>query len=148
MKYKGLSIGYKHSCAYVYIWFSKSNRILYVGQTNDKNGVIGRAVSHVTNNGTLRDRCLEYGISMDEIDDFILLSYELPNERKYISTESSYRLAVEYTVQINMHRIRGNSNPPFRVISRVTYTEPASNTEIIKIASEIVSDFKRIYDYI
>lgn len=148
MKYKGFAIGYKEKCAYVYIWFSKEYKILYVGQTNNKNSVLGRAVEHVYKDGTLRMRCLEQGIDLDEINDFILLSYELPREKRFTSIESSYRLAVEYRVQSKMHNIRGNVNPSFRIISKVTYTDYASNSQIVKIAQEIIEDFIKIYNII
>lgn len=148
MKYKGLSIGYKNAHAYIYIWFSKEYRILYVGQTNDKNAVLGRAIAHVSENGTLRKRCLDQGLKLESITDFVLLSYDLPGERKFISTESSYRLAVEYKVQSGMHNLRGKVNPPFRLISKVTYTDHASESEIVKIAEEILYDFMEIYNLV
>lgn len=148
MKFKGLSIGYKRERAYIYLWVSKEMRVVYVGQTNEKNAVIGRAIGHISENGTLRKRCFEEGLVLENIDDFMLLSYELPNEKRFISVESSFRLAVEYLVQVKLHEVRAKLNPIFKIISKVTYTDCASDNNIIKIADDIVTDFVNIYKQI
>lgn len=148
MKYKGLAIGFKGMYSYIYIWYSKEHKIVYVGQTNDKNAVLGRAIAHSSEKGTLRKRCLEQGVRLDDVDDFILLSYNLPNKKIFTGVESSYRLAVEYKVQSIMHSLRGDLKPPFKLISKVTYTDHASNPNIVRIAQDIVNDFIKTYSVV
>ena len=94
---KSFYIGYKGKVeAYIYIWFTKSKGLVYVGETNNKNGVIGRANQHVTSNiGTLYNCVYDEGYDLYEIEDFVLLSYPLPREKKYLSEETSYRISVE-----------------------------------------------------
>lgn len=80
---RGFYIGYKGTLeAYIYIWFSKSTGFVYVGETNNIKGVVGRAVQHITNDtGTLYNRIYNKGYDINQINDFILLSYPLPREK-------------------------------------------------------------------
>jgi hypothetical protein len=97
------------SKAYIYIWYSKKWRVVYVGQTNDIRGTLGRAISHVQENGTLRMRFEDtVGEALELADDLIMISFPLPSEREFISLETSYREAVEFLVQTELQKIRGN----------------------------------------
>lgn len=132
--------------AYIYIWYSKKARIAYVGQTNERHGVVGRASAHISRHGTLRTRLLEKdGSSIEDFDDWVLMSYRFPFIKKYISNESSYRLAVEYLVQTLLIEERGKLNPPLRLISNVTYTDYCNSVQVRRLASEIIEEFKSSY---
>ena len=132
--------------AYIYIWYSKQGRCIYVGQTNEKHGVLGRARSHIGSTGTLRLRVHEKkGASIEEYDDWNLLSYRLPAQKNYTSIESSHRLAVEYLIQVKLLEIRGDLNPPLQIISNVTYSDYCSQPRIIRLAEEIIEEFKSSY---
>lgn len=91
---KSMYIGYKGRLeAYIYIWFSKSTKLVYVGETNNRHGVIGRADQHVGHKkGTLYNRVYDKGYDLDEINDFILLSYPLPREKSFFQK----KLLIEY----------------------------------------------------
>lgn len=144
---KSLYIGYKgRQEAYIYIWFSKENKVVYVGQTNNINGVVGRAVQHVTvGTGTLFNCLDEKGLDLYELNDLLLLSYPLPREKKFLSEETSYRISVEYLVQTNLYLMRQYTDDPFQIISHVT-TGPYIDLERIKnIAKKISDDFIELY---
>ena len=131
--------------AYIYIFVSPSNKIAYIGQTNSSMGVVGRAHQHFLSEGTFRGKIEEIGLTLDMLDDLMLLCYPLPDERRFISNESAYRLAVEYLVQVKLHKIRHQFKPWFYIVSNVTYTSYADYVEIDNIAEEIVQDFFQLY---
>ena len=141
---KHMKCSFDGRLAYIYLWYSKKWRIVYVGQTNGINGTIGRAINHIQPDGTLR-KCFkeETGLPLEYASDLYLLSF--PKDRVFTSAESSYRLAVEYRVQTKLLKIRGEISPCFKIISNVTYTDIASNQDIIKLADDIVEQFVNIY---
>lgn len=144
---KCFCIGYKGQLeAYIYIWFSKENGIVYVGETNNKNGVIGRANQHVCQDGTLYGRCYEKGYDINLIEDFILLSFPLPRERHFLSEDTGYRISVEYLVQHNIIEMNNRANRYYKVISNIS-TGPYTNYALIKkIAKEISETFIEVYN--
>lgn len=132
--------------AYVYIWFSKKYRVIYVGQTNSIRGTLGRARNHIGKFGTLRYRFEdEIGERLEAADDLVLASYALPQEPEYIGLETSYREAIEYLVQSDLLMARGTFIPSFKLISKVRYTDRASDAFIKRYAFEIVADFTARY---
>lgn len=140
-------IGYKGNIeAYIYIWFSKENGLVYVGETNNKNGVIGRANQHVQKGGTLYERCYEKGYELNEINDFILLSFPLPREKRFLSEDTGYRISVEYLVQHNLIEMNNQANKKYKIVSNIQ-TGPYTNlNKIKKIAEEISEKFINIYN--
>jgi hypothetical protein len=131
---------------YIYLWVSKEWRVIYVGQTNDKCGTLGRASGHVQKGGTLRVRFEEeVGTYLEEATDLVLLTYALPSKKEFISAESSYREAVEYLVQIKLRDIRANVFPPFNLISKIRTTARSSNVTLAEYADSIVGHFQEVY---
>lgn len=147
---KGLYIGFKgNKEAYIYIWFSKKNRLVYVGETNNANGVLGRAIQHIQpGSGTLYTKLYEKGFDLNEIDDFLLLSYPLPRQKRFLSEETSYRISVEYLVQKILIERRNEVANPFILLSQVTPGAFTGLAKIQHIAEEIVDDFLSIYKFI
>ena len=132
--------------AYVYLWISKKWQVVYVGQTNNVIGTIGRACGHLVPGGTLRYRFEEeVGVRLEEADDLFLVSYALPQEPEYTGEESSYREAIEYQVLYKLTFIRGQLRPTFKLISENRYNGRAANPLIEKYAEAIVSDFQTNY---
>lgn len=134
--------------AYIYIWVSKLYAILYIGMTNSSAGPIGRAGGHFSSKGTFRKRFIEEkGIGIEKVEDMILLSFPLPKKQLYISEESSYRESVEYLVQKELQLLRGMLYPSYDVVSwHERFPRRTGNTEVKKIANEIVVNFKSIYN--
>lgn len=145
---KSMFIGYKGNVeAYIYIWFSKSTRLVYVGETNNVNGVIGRANQHVIKNrGTLYNRVYDKGYNLYEIEDFVLLSYPLPREKRYTSEETSFRISVEYLVQKKLIENRINSKTSYELISNVDVGPHVGLAVVEQIANKIAEDFGEIYN--
>lgn len=132
--------------AYIYLWVSKKWQIVYVGQTNNALGTIGRAFGHLGENGTLRYRFEELvGVRLEEADDLFLISYALPRQPEYIGEESSYREAVEYQVLYKLTLLRGQMVPTFKLISENRYNGRAAYPSIEKYAESIVRDFQANY---
>lgn len=145
---KSLYLGYKGRLeAYIYIWFSKSTRLVYVGETNNVNGVIGRANQHVTyEKGTLYNRVYDKGYDLYSINDFVLLSYSLPREKRYTSEETSFRISVEYLVQKKLIENRIKSNTSFDIVSNVEVGPHTGLASVEKIADGIARDFFEVYN--
>lgn len=141
-------LGYKGNLeAYIYIWFSKLYRMVYVGETNNVNGVIGRANQHITREtGTLYNRFYDEGYDIAELNDLLLLSFPLPREKKFRSEESSYRISIEYLVQKFLLDLRSKSQNPYKLISQVTTGPYIEQKRLIAIATKISKDFLEIYE--
>lgn len=134
--------------AYIYIWVSKLYATIYIGMTNNSSGPIGRAHGHFTSRGTFRKRFLQQrGIGIEKIQDMILLSFPLPKNRVYTSEESSYRESVEYLVQKELQLRRGKYAPSYDIVSwHDRFPRRTSNSEVIKVASDIVQTFENNYN--
>ena len=118
------NIFYGNNQAFIYIWLSKSEKLVYVGQTNDRFGTWGRSFGHIQPQGTLRMRCEQIlGIDIDFIEDLVLVSYLLPQTIEFTGEETSFRLAVEYLVQIGLQEKRKDLIPTFRIISNVSISD-------------------------
>lgn len=83
---------------------------------------------------------------MDDIDDFILLSYPLPREKRFLSEETSYRITVEYLVQKKLIECRKDCDIPYELISNVVPGPHTSFPKMNNLADEIVTDFIHIYN--
>ncbi|WP_169314489.1 GIY-YIG nuclease family protein [Halobacteroides halobius] len=135
--------------AYIYILVSKKWEAVYVGQTNDALGTLGRLSSHMQPNGAFRKNFEnKIGIGLEKANDVMLLSFVLPSKSEFINAGSSYREAVEYLVQKELQIIRGNLDPSFKVISNVRYIDLASKSIVKKCARKIVNKFKEKYEYL
>ncbi len=132
--------------AYIYILYSKSQHALYIGQTNDRYGVVGRLCSHIRTKGTFRIRLNEkLGIQLYEIEDLQVFCYRLPNDPRYTGIERSYREGIEYLLQKQLHTIRGQLKPYVQVVSNVDYNEAASLKSVQRIAEKILQSFVAAY---
>jgi hypothetical protein len=136
--------------AYIYIWVSKVFSVLYIGMTNNSSGPIGRANGHFNSKGTFRKRFLqEKGIGVEQVSDMTLLSFPLPKKREYISEESSYRESVEYLVMKELQLQRGVFTPSYDIVSwHDRFPRRTTNSEVIKLATDIVNEFRVSYHLI
>ena len=132
--------------AYIYIWVSKTHKIIYVGMTNSRTGTLGRAQQHLDVKGTLRANFLnKIGYSIDSTIDLHLLSFRLPPSKSFSTTERSYREGVEYLVQKELLVLSGTLVPNYQVISWVRTSSRIGNGIVKKAARQIVDEFKIIY---
>ena len=130
---------------YIYLLYSRQERAVYVGQTNERSGVVGRLGGHVGPQGTLRVRLEERGVLLDEIADLAVYAHVLPSDRRFTGTDRAHREGVEHLVQKGLHRIRGELNPPLQVVSHVAYN-PASHLAVVqRTALEVLDGFVASY---
>jgi hypothetical protein len=146
------TLSYLSSCfigadrGYIYVLYSKNQHALYVGQTNDRAGTIGRLNAHISINGTFRIRLLEKeGVGLDEIDDLHMFSFSLPKDPRFTGLDRSYREGVEYLVQKHLHSVRGSLRPFMRIVSNVEYNDTAQLTLVQSTALEVFNEFLRTF---
>ena len=112
--------------------------------TNHRVGTLGRAAQHLDIKGTFRQRFEEHnGCSINLSEDLILFSFTLPNDKKFHTVERSYREAVEYLVQKDLLVLKNKLKHPFEPVSWVRTNQRISNSEVKKIATEIVFEFSQ-----
>lgn len=132
--------------AYIYIIFSKEHQFVYVGQTNQKYGTIGRLGEHIYTFGTLRERFREkIGLPLEQVKDLYLFSYCLGEEKMFTSLETTYREGLEYLVQCNLYYATENMENAFRIISNIRPNSTSSLSMIKSLATEITNVFISAY---
>lgn len=115
----------------------KPEPLVYIGQTCQKNGVLGRFYQHMSG-GTLTEIMIQKGIY--EFDDVSVLAIDLSEYNIFDDVYSRKREALEFLIQREM-RVEGCKTPiPFKVVSRVYYNGEVSNHKIEKLAKRIVKD--------
>jgi len=135
-----------NSFAFIYIIYTKEFNLIYIGQTNERCGTIGRLSSHLSQSGTFRNHFERItGYPLEVVKDLKILSFNLGGTKQFTSTDTTYREGVEYLVQKFLHEFSAKLPTYYRVIS---FTRPNSTTSlkyIKKLAREIASNFENIY---
>ncbi|MBM7842186.1 GIY-YIG nuclease family protein [Herpetosiphon giganteus] len=132
--------------AYIYIIYSNTHKALYIGQTNDRHGVIGRFAAHISTYGTLRTRLFDAGIDLNSVGDLNVFAYSLPNDARFIGIDRTHREGVEYLVQSRLYRARGKTIPAMRIISNVMPSSATTLAHIQNTAENVVMDFIKLYN--
>ena len=128
--------------AYIYIWFSKQYKVVYVGMTNNRVGTLGRASQHLDTSGTFRKRFEKHhGCSINLSDDLTMFSFLLTQDKKFTTVERSYREAVEYLVQKDLITRKTQLKYPFEIVSWVRESPRISNSVVQNVATQIVQEF-------
>lgn len=137
-----LHVNFDGKFAYIYIWFSEKKSIIYIGETKEEHGVVGRAREHVGSNGTLRSNVLEIGYKLEQVQDFLLFSFKLPLDERYTMQNSRFTKAIEYLVQYGISdQIISKKKKRYDIVSKVNYNENCEKDDIKHIAEKIVSEF-------
>lgn len=131
---------------YIYILYTKTECRVYIGQTNDRNGVIGRLAGHVSPGGTFRTRLADEGVLLDHIRDLHVFAFCLPHDPRYVGNDRSHREGVEHLVQKRLHMLRGDLNPPLRIVSYVEYNPAAEQQSVKRVADQVIEAFLRAYN--
>ncbi|HEX8600714.1 MAG TPA: hypothetical protein VF952_19630 [Chloroflexia bacterium] len=131
--------------AYIYILYSRNQRALYVGQTSDQSGVVGRLCAHISQGGTLRTRLYDHGVDLNDVDDLTVFAYRLPDDPRYTGIDRAYREGVEYLVQKGLRLDTGALRPALVIVSNVTYNEAATQVSIQNTAQLVLEAFKTSY---
>lgn len=125
----------------IYIWISIQEEIMYVGETNNYLGILGRAYQHIQEGGTLYNNVEKMiGMCIYNIKDLRLLNFPLPENKKFTSRCSIYREAVEYLVQKFIIENREKLKVQFRLISNVKSNDMVNKSYVISIAEDIFSE--------
>lgn len=136
------------------IYFMKPEGVVYIGETNAKNGPLGRLSLHMQkDSGTFYKRCYEnVSIDIDKIKDSIhMIAYNLDEYPVFCGdANKANRLALEYFVHNLMeeYSLDEETEIPFSVISHVKIAKRnVTNDEFIIIAKEIASSFYKMMPF-
>ena len=116
----------------------KPKPIVYVGQTCQKNGVLGRFFQHMTPGGTLTEIMLENEIY--EFEDISVVAVDLSEYGIFNDVYSRKREALEFIIQREMKVEGCKSSIPFKVVSRVYHNSEVANHRLDKLAKQIVKN--------
>ncbi len=131
--------------AYIYILCSKKLHILYVGQTNDRGGVMSRLGSHLAEKGTFRGHLLSREIEIEDIDDLQVFAFVLPDASEYLSASQTHREGVEYCVQTRLLSVGAKWAPYFRIVSTVRAPKTTELQEVNDLAQWICDTLDNLY---
>ncbi len=132
--------------AYVYVLFSRTWHVLYVGQTHQRGGPLQRLGQHLSRDGTFRVRCYDWdGIEVEEIADLSLIALPLPDEAAYRSESPTYREGVEYLLQKRLESDGARWKPYFAVVSEVTAPTTTTLPEIIELSNRFFNVVEALY---
>lgn len=131
---------------YVYVGFSCTEHIVYVGQTLDKRGFMGRWTDHLSRRerSSFFCRLAEYDENaFDRITDLRILAWDLGDHPSFHTLETSHREGVEFLVQRDLRHKR--LEPWLKPIATVRYS-PAINRDFVKEkAREISAELQAYY---
>jgi len=114
---------------------------VYVGQTRDNNGMLGRLSGHLKPNGTLSQRLIDKGI--DNYGEMKIFACDLSGTDLFSDLYSRRRTALEYLVQIRLKVIGCEKTFPFEVISNVYDNDHIYDQQIINYADKIVAELSK-----
>lgn len=116
----------------------KPKPVVYVGQTCQKNGVLGRFFQHMTPGGTLTEIMSENEIY--EFEDISVVAVDLSEYGIFNDVHSRKREALEFIIQREMKVEGCKSSIPFKVVSRVYHNSEVANHRLDKLAKQIVKN--------
>lgn len=131
--------------AYIYILYTKVFQRIYIGQTNERGGVIGRLSAHIGSKGTFRLRLQDTGVDLDEVQDLNVFVFLLPEDPRFTSIDRTHREGIEFLTQKKLHGVCGDLTPRARIVSNITYQPSADFAMSQRISEEIVNSFMCVY---
>lgn len=135
----GRFCGRRHS--YIYTIYSISNKLCYVGQTNDTVGIIGRLNGHLSNEGTFRNYFENIsGIYLEDCDDLEIISQSLSDPHIFSTITSSYREGVEFLVKKFLMASIAKNNVFLRLVGETRPVSTITLNYIKTIAQKIALD--------
>jgi len=112
--------------------------LLYVGQTCQRQGVLGRLLQHLDTNGTLRVRAIEAGI--DEFQNVEIITLDLSDYLMFGDIHNRHREALEYLLHCEMKAQGCKTRIPFEVISYVRANRLTYDFDLQRMAKELVHE--------
>jgi len=121
---------------YIYcICIKNPTALVYIGQTSQKRGALGRFMQHIRTDGTLMKQVKAIGIV--DIADVFVAAKDLTEYNIFEGVYSIPRNSLELLVQSTMKAKGCSSVIPFEVISTVANSSQIHDFEIQKIASDV-----------
>lgn len=133
---------------YIYVAFSQTEHIVYVGQTIGKEGVIGRWVQHLSSRGnsSFQRRLADHDeTAFSRLRDLTVFYWDLGDAARFQTVETTDREAVEYLTSVKLRRLGGLVQPYFRVISTVRPNRAIEDALIQDTAARITHEFRERY---
>jgi|LakMenE18May11ns_1017448.scaffolds.fasta_scaffold9914233_2 hypothetical protein len=132
--------------AYIYAIYSINCKLCYIGQTNDRTGIIGRLSAHLDSRGTFREHFEKIvGLPIDDVEDLYIISENLNNSVLFTSSTSSYREGVEYLVKHELMKMMAFENIFLQLVGE---TRSVSTTSLDYIKSEAQIIAKNMFNEI
>lgn len=133
----------------LYIGFSKTLTVCYVGETISRRGILGRWCAHLGSapgGDTFIQRLND--VEPDRLSDLVDLTvlYWVLDERRFGTSEASCRLGVEYLVQRRLREINGvDLQPALRLVANVRSNSTVRLDFVQAAARRICEDFAQSY---
>ncbi len=110
--------------------------VLYVGQTSQRNGALGRFCEHLSmsDSATFRKR-VEALLRTDEIDLIEMAAYPLPSIRVFMSEARDHREAVEYLVEATLREYIVSNRLAMQSIARIDKPGVCQDPRVIREAN-------------
>ena len=109
--------------------------LVYIGQSGQKRGVLGRFLGHVDNDGTLIKKLREVGVS--SFSDIAVVAMDLTEYKIFNDLYSMSREALEFLINSAMKAKGCKAKIPFEVISYVANRSLVHDFKIQEIAEEV-----------
>jgi len=124
---------------YIYcICIEQPIALAYIGQTSQRQGVLGRFTEHLDDNGTLMKKAEEAGVA--NFENITVIAMDLTQYRIFNDLYSRPRGALEFLIHSSM-KAKGCKAPiPFEVISYVANCSLVHDINIQKIAEEVTQN--------
>jgi hypothetical protein len=121
---------------YVYcICILRPSAFVYIGQSAEKRGVLGRFIGHVSKDGTLMKKTKEAGVV--DFEDVTVVAMDLTDYHIFDGLYSRSRTALEFLIHSSMKAKGCKANTPFEVISYVSNCSLIHDENIQRIAKEV-----------
>jgi hypothetical protein len=126
----------------VYAVYARAIGALYIGQTCNPGGALGRLAQHLswdTDSNTFRRRVLKV-FNLDEIElrDVLMIGVPLPDETRYQGKARDYREAVESLVHDHvLDLLTQNDQEKLCLLSRAYRHPYRKDPEVIAVAKRI-----------
>lgn len=112
--------------------------LLYVGQTCQRQGVLGRFLQHLDEKGTFRKRALEAGVT--EFEEIEVVTVDLSNYADLANVKNRKRDALEFLIHCEMKSQGCKTKIPFEVISFVRNNNLTFDFDIQELSKSITTN--------
>ena len=129
-----LEISRQKPCIYC-ICILSPTALVYIGQSAEKRGVLGRITNHLCSDGTLMKRVQDVGVL--DFQNINVVAVDLTDYKIFDDLYSGKRNALEFWVNSRMKAKGCKSLIPFEVISHVANSSWIHDFKIQEIAEEV-----------